>query len=218
MGRNAVTPDVPLPRFANACWWLLQAMTQDDIIEALTCCSRELTGVQQAYFAARHDQELTMVASSGVCSPDMARSWSEPVGQGIVGTAVEHGTTVLVREYGQDERRLHRWDSLIEAAGIRSAAVIPVRRTTEVIGALCLMHGSPVEPDRWPVRALELLVRQAVSQLDIAAAAEAERLVRREAEAKAEDLRKLERLTGLVAHALMSDKRLGSGLDVIVES
>ena len=30
-----MTPDVSLRRFANACWWLLRALTHDEIITAL---------------------------------------------------------------------------------------------------------------------------------------------------------------------------------------
>jgi len=47
-----MTPDVSLRRFANACWWLLRALTHDEIIDALVNSARELSGADAVFFAA----------------------------------------------------------------------------------------------------------------------------------------------------------------------
>src|SRR5205823_4762327 len=116
---------------------------------------------------------------------EVASSWRAPVGRGVLGTAIAHGTTAVVQDH-DDDHLASAEKAIFEAEGARSAVVIPVRGLTEVIGALCLVHRVPVRPDQWPMEALELLVRQAVS-LDVVVAFELQRLAGKAAESTAEE-------------------------------
>jgi hypothetical protein len=71
-----ITPDIPVRRFANACWWLLRALTHDGIVEALVDSARELTGADAAFFAGRDGDDLRITAASGLSNPDLARGRS----------------------------------------------------------------------------------------------------------------------------------------------
>jgi DNA-binding PucR family transcriptional regulator len=211
-----MTPDVSLRRFANACWWLLRALTHDEIIDALVNSARELSGADAVFFARREGDELRVSASSGLSNPDMARSWRLPVGEGVSGWVVAHRTSAIVRDYAHDPRRTTCVKSIVDAEGVRSAAVIPVSGLTEVIGALCLVHRSLLDPDQWPMEALELLVRQAVS-LDVVVAFELERLAKKASDSSAIELQRVEGLPGLVARAVASEKGLSAGLQLVAE-
>jgi hypothetical protein len=68
-----ITPDIPVRRFANACWWLLRALTHDGIVEALVDSARELTGADAAFFAGRDGDDLRITAASGLSNPDRLR-------------------------------------------------------------------------------------------------------------------------------------------------
>jgi sugar diacid utilization regulator len=206
-------PDVPLRRFANACWWLLRALNHEEIINALVNSARELSGADAVLFAHREGDELRVTASSGLSNREVARAWRAPVEQGVAGWVIAHGVTATVADH-TDDPRTGAEKTIFEAEGARSAVVIPVRGLTEVIGALCLLHRSPVDPDQWPMEALELLVRQAVS-LDVVTAFELQRLAAKAAETTAEELRRIEGLPGLVARAVVSKKGLSGGLQLI---
>jgi len=215
MPERAMTPDVPLRRFANACWWLLRSLNHEEIINALVNSARELSGADTVLFAQRDGDELRVTASSGLSNREVARSWRGPVGQGVMGWVIAHGATATVQDHADDPRAGPE-RAIFEAEGARSAVVTPVRGLTEVIGALCLLHRSPVEADQWPMEALELLVRQAVS-LDVVTAFELQRLAAKAAESTAEELRRIEGLPGLVARAVASKKGLSGGLQLVGE-
>ena len=215
MPERAMTPDVPLRRFANACWWLLRALTHEEIVNALVNSARELSGADAVLFAHREVDELRVTASSGLSNREVASAWRAPVGHGVLGSAIAHGTTAVVQDR-DDDPLTSAEKAIFEAEGARSAVVIPVRGLTEVIGALCLVHRVPVRPEQWPMEALELLVRQAVS-LDVVVAFELQRLAGKAAESTAEELRRVEGLPGLVARALASKKGLSAALQLVGE-
>lgn len=211
-----IAPEITVRGFADACWWLLQALREEEIFEALTNSARELSGADCVYFAGREDGQLRVMASSGLHNPDMVRSWRVPVGAGVSGQVVSRGVPAVVRDYVHDPRRIHLVKSIVDAEGLRSALVLPLCRLDEVIGALCVAHRSLVDPDDWPTRALELLVRQAASQLDHASAVERERTARRDAEWAAAESDRAVELVDLVARTLMTEKRTGPALAHIV--
>lgn len=216
MTDSTVTPDVSLRRFADASWWLLRALTHDEIIDGLVSSARALSGADVVFFAAREGEELRIGSCSGLSSPELARSWRLPVGEGAVGSVVARGKSALVTACDREARRVAAMEPFVEAEGIRSAAVLPVLGVTGVTGALCLMHRSVVAPDQWPMEPLELLVRQAVS-LDIVVSTELGRLAERAADATALAARRLQDLPGLVARAFTSEGGLDAGLRVMAE-
>ncbi|HVW32280.1 MAG TPA: hypothetical protein VHL53_07060, partial [Acidimicrobiia bacterium] len=88
-------------------------------------------------------------------------------------------------------------DALVNAARELTGAdgAVFAHRDGDVIGALCLLHGTPVEPDQWPTEALDLLGRDAVSR-EVVTAPELERRAAMAAESVAEEARRLEGLPG----------------------
>lgn len=212
-----ISSEITVRGFADACWWLLQALREEEIFEALVNSARELSGADCVYFAGREGGQLRVIASSGLHNPDMVRSWRVPVGAGVSGQVVSQGVPAVVRDYVHDPRRIQLVKSIIDAEGLRSALVLPLRRLDEIVGALCITHRSLVDPDDWPTRALELLVRQAASQLDHAATVEGERTARRNAEWAAAEIHRVVELVGLVARALATGKSAGSALQHVVD-
>jgi sugar diacid utilization regulator len=211
-----ITPDIPVRRFANACWWLLRALTHDGIVEALVDSARELTGADAAFFAGRDGDDLRITAASGLSNPDLARSWRLPVGAGITGWCVAHAESATIGDYATDPRRTSRDTSIVDGEGVRSGVVIPVRGFTDVLGALCVVHRTPVDPAQWPLEALELLVRQAAS-LDVVVVFELQRMAEKAATSPAEPGPTIEVLPGLLARRLASRAGLGGGLQLLAE-
>ena len=82
MPERTMTPDVPLRRFANACWWLLRALNHEEIMSVLVNSARELSGADAVLFARREGDELRVTASSGLSNRDVAHRWSAPCGAG----------------------------------------------------------------------------------------------------------------------------------------
>ena len=113
---GVITPDIPVRRFANACWWLLRSLTHDEIVKALVDSARELTGADAAFFASRDGDELRVSASSGLSNPDLARSWRLPVGSGITGWVVAHGQPATVGDYATDPAARHE-SSIVDGEG-----------------------------------------------------------------------------------------------------
>jgi len=122
--------------FADACLWVQEAQTAEDVLRRANDAARLLVQTSCSYCAVRDGDVLRLVAHSGFRDPETARLWRLPFGKGIGGRVAERGEPIVVRDYQHDPRRERYSKMVIDAEGLRCSIAVPIRSASTVVAVL----------------------------------------------------------------------------------
>lgn len=112
---------------------ILEARGADEIVWATLHAARDLLQVDVVFWTDLHEGVLRLRTALGLHHPEALADYAVPINKGIGGRVAATNRPLIVRDYRHDPRRLHAVSRTLDAEGLTSALMVPIRRADSAV-------------------------------------------------------------------------------------